>query len=269
MFKLLLRLIIVFVICYFIYVLVYPLTVDVSSLKKKNPELTAMMKYRVKQWQKEGKQINIKKQWVSLNSISPYLVKAVLIGEDDKFYRHSGFDIEGIKKAIEKDIKERKLKYGGSTITQQLAKNLYLSPSKNPARKIQEAIITWRLERTLSKKRILEIYLNIAEWGEGVFGVEAASNYHFGKPAMDLSPMEAARLAAALPNPIKYSPSGNSKFVERRANVIYFIMQKRGIIKEEFTEPEKNEIEPDLHEKKKEDKVIPKDVQESVQFLSK
>ncbi|MCX7988732.1 MAG: monofunctional biosynthetic peptidoglycan transglycosylase [Thermodesulfovibrio sp.] len=249
MFKWFLKLIVFFVLIYLSYIIIYPFTVDVSSLKKKNPSITAMMNYRLEQWQREGKKITLKKQWVSIERISPYLVKAVLIGEDDKFYRHSGFDIEAIKKAIERDIKEKKLKYGGSTITQQLAKNLYLSPSKNPVRKIQEAIITWRLERTLSKKRILELYLNIAEWGEGVFGAEAASRYHFGKSAFELNPMEAARLAAALPNPIKYSPSGNSKFIEKRANLIYFIMQKRGIIKEEFTETQKDESAPALQER--------------------
>lgn len=264
-----LKLIIVFAMCYFIYIIAYPLTVDVSSFKKKNPEVTAMMKYRIKQWQEQGKKIKIKKQWVSLSSISPYLVKAVLIGEDDKFYSHSGFDIEAIKKAIERDIKERRLKYGGSTITQQLAKNLYLSPSKNPVRKLQEAIITWRLEKNLSKKRILELYLNIAEWGEGIFGAEAASRYYFGKSASELNPTEAARLAAALPNPVKYSPSGNSKFIEIRANLIYFIMRKRGIIQEEFTESEKNGTEPALKEKQQDDEHIFKDAQESVQSPSK
>lgn len=237
--------------------MVYPLTVDVSLLKKKNPEITAMMKYRMKQWQKEGKKIRIKKQWIPLNRISPYLVKAVLIGEDDKFYHHSGFDIEGIKKAIEKDIKEKKLKYGGSTITQQLAKNLYLTPSKNPVRKIQEAIITWRIEKTISKKRILELYLNIAEWGEGIFGAEAASKHHFGKSASQLTAMEAARLAACLPNPVKYNPSSNTKFVEKRANLIYFIMQKRGIIKEEYIETEKEETESAWQDKKEETEQIP------------
>ncbi|WP_460176844.1 monofunctional biosynthetic peptidoglycan transglycosylase [Thermodesulfovibrio hydrogeniphilus] len=251
MFKWIFRVILFGLACYLVYIFIYPFTVDVSSLKKKNPKLTAMMKYRMEQYKKEGKSIQIKQYWVSLNRISPYLVKAVLIGEDDKFYKHSGFDIEGIKKAIEKDIKEKKLKYGGSTISQQLAKNLYLSPSKNPIRKIQEAIITWRLERTLSKKRILELYLNIAEWGEGIFGAEAAARYHFGKSASALTAWEAARLAASLPNPIKYSPSGNSKFVERRARLIYFIMQKRGIIKEEYTQPEENEKEPALVEPQK------------------
>lgn len=269
MIKLFFKLIFIILLGYIIYIFIYPLTVDVSFLKKKAPELTAMMKHRMKQWQEKGKKIRLQKQWVSIDRISPYLVKAVLIGEDDKFYKHSGFDIEGIKKAIEKDIKEKKLKYGGSTITQQLAKNLYLTPSKNPVRKIQEAIITWRLERTLSKKRILELYLNIAEWGEGVFGAEAASRYHFGKSAIELSPMEAARLAAALPNPIKYSPSGNSKFIEKRTSLIYFIMQKRGIIKAEFTEPEKNDSQPVFQEKIEEEQMIPKDSSESVQNLSK
>ncbi len=248
MFKNFFRLILLILIIYFFYVLIFPFTVDVSSLRRKPPELTAMMKHRIAQWQKEGKKVTIKKYWVSLNRISPYLVKALLIAEDDKFYRHSGFDIEGIKKAIEKDIKERKLKYGGSTITQQLAKNLYLSPSKNPIRKLQEAIITWRIEKNLSKKRILELYLNIAEWGEGIFGAEAAARHHFGKSASDLSAWEAARLAAALPNPIKYNPSGNSKFIEKRAQLIYFIMQKRGIIKEEYTKTEKEEETPAFKE---------------------
>lgn len=248
MFKWLVRLIILSVAFYVGYVVIYPFTVDVSSLKRKNPQITAMMKFRMKQWQEEGKKIQIKKHWVSIDRISPYLVKAVLIGEDDKFYKHSGFDLEGIKKAIEKDIREKKLKYGGSTITQQLAKNLYLSPSKNPVRKIQEAIITWRIEKTLTKKRILELYLNIAEWGEGIFGAEAAARNYFGKSASELAPMEAARLAAALPNPIKYSPVGNSKFIEKRASLIYFIMQKRGIIKEEYTDTEKGETEATVRE---------------------
>lgn len=242
MFRWLIRLLILLLIFYLVYVVAYPFFVDVSFLKNKNPELTAMMKYRIKQWEKEGKNIKISKIWIPLNRISPYLVKAVLISEDDKFYRHSGFDIEGIKKAIEKDLKEKKFKYGGSTITQQLAKNLYLNPTKNPVRKIQEAIITWRIEKTLSKKRILEIYLNIAEWGQGIFGAEAASRYYFGKSASGLTPMEAARLASVLPNPIKYSPVKSSKFVERKANLIYFIMQKRGIIKEEYEEVDEESL---------------------------
>lgn len=241
MFKWFIRLFIGALILYFIYIFGYSFLVDVPSLKDKNPKLTAMMEYRINQWEREGKKIKINQIWVSLNRISPYLVKAVLISEDDKFYRHYGFDIEGMKKAIEKDLKAKKFKYGGSTITQQLSKNLYLNPTKNPVRKIQEAIITWRIERSLSKKRILELYLNIAEWGQGIFGAEAASRYYFGKSASQLSPMEAARLAAVLPNPIKYNPTSDSGFVVRKAGLIYFIMQKRGIIKEEY----KEEVEED------------------------
>ncbi len=164
----------------------------------------------------------------------------MLIGEDDKFYKHEGFDFDGIKKALEKNLKEGKLKYGGSTISQQLAKNLYLSPSKNPIRKIQEAILTIRLENTLSKKRILELYLNVAEWGEGIFGAEAAARHYYGKSAKYLTPWEAARLVAVLPNPLKYNPLKHQPYVEKRSRLIYFIMKKRGIIKEEYQDVEKD-----------------------------
>lgn len=224
---------------FLLYLIGYPLLIEVSHLRYENPTLTAMMKYRMEQREKQGKNIKIKQIWVPLNSISPYMIKAVLIAEDDKFFKHEGFDFEAIEKAIERNLKEGKLKYGGSTISQQVAKNLFLNPSKNPIRKIQEAIITIRLEKTLSKKRILEIYLNIAEWGEGIFGVEAASRHYFGKSAKYLTPWEAARLAAVLPNPLKYNPLGNQPYVEKRSKLIYMIMKKRGIIKEEYQEIEK------------------------------
>jgi monofunctional biosynthetic peptidoglycan transglycosylase len=164
------------------------------------------------------------------------MVKAVIIAEDDKFWSHQGFDFDAIEKAIEKDIKRGAFKYGGSTISQQLAKNLYLSPSKNPLRKITEALITWRMEKTLSKRRILELYLNVAEWGEGVFGVEAASQRYYGKSSALLSAEEAARLAAVLPNPRKYAVNGTSRFVQKRAEVIYNIMVKRGIVVPDYEE---------------------------------
>lgn len=224
----------------FTYVFIYPFFIEISHLKKENPKLTAMMKLRIKQWEERGRELKIYQIWTPLNHISPYLVKAVLIAEDDKFYKHEGFDFEAIKKAIEKNLKEGKLKYGGSTISQQVAKNLFLNPSKNPIRKIQEAILTWRIEKTLSKKRILEIYLNIAEWGEGIFGIEAASRHYFGKTSYALTPWESAYLAAVLPNPLKYSPIKPSGYVKKRASLIYFIMKKRGIIKEEFLEVEEN-----------------------------
>jgi len=222
---------------------VYP---DVSQLKKTNPKKTAMMEFREEQWQSEGKKYKINQKWVPLRAVSPYLVKAVLISEDDKFWKHEGFDYEAIQKAIEKDIKSKKLKLGGSTISQQLAKNLYLSPSKNPVRKIREAIITWRMERELSKKRILELYLNVAEWGDrGIFGAEAAARHYYGKPASALGPEEAARLAAVLPNPRKFNPLGAQKYVLRRSNLIYSIMVRRGIVVPEYEEVEESK-EPDV-----------------------
>jgi len=195
------------------------------------------MEYREKEWQRQGKKYTIQQKWVSLSRISPYLIKAVLIAEDDKFWSHEGFDYEAIQKAIEKDIKAKKFKLGGSTISQQLAKNLYLSPAKNPVRKIIEAIITWRIERALSKKRILELYLNVVEWGDGgIFGIETASRHYYGKPASELDPEEASRLAAVLPNPRKFNPIGNSRYVTHRSNLIYGIMVRRGIIVPEYEE---------------------------------
>jgi monofunctional biosynthetic peptidoglycan transglycosylase len=224
---------------------VYP---DVSALKKKNPKKTAFMSYREKEWKRDGKKHRVKQKWVSLKGVSPYLVKAVLISEDDKFWSHEGFDYEAMQKAIEKDVKAKKFKLGGSTISQQLAKNLYLSPSKNPIRKIREAIITWRMERALSKRRILELYLNVAEWGDsGIFGIETASRKYYGKSAADLGPEEASRLASVLPNPRRFNPIGSQRYVIHRSNLIYNIMVRRGIVVpeyEEVSEPGENTDEP-------------------------
>ena len=207
---------------------------DVSRLKRENPKRTALMELREREWKDKGRKVALRQKWVPLRSVSPYLVKAVIIAEDDKFWSHSGFDIDAMQKAFEKDLKEKKLRFGGSTISQQLAKNLYLSPSKNPLRKIKEAVITWRLERTLPKKRILEIYLNVAEWGEGIFGVEAASEQYYGKPASSLNAGEAARLAAVLPNPRRFRADSNSRYVEKRSRIIYDIMARRGIVIPEY-----------------------------------
>jgi monofunctional biosynthetic peptidoglycan transglycosylase len=210
---------------------VYP---DVSALRRANPQKSAFMKYRESEWQQQGKKKKIVQRWVPLSRISPYVIKAVIIAEDDKFWSHEGFDFDAIQKAIEKDLKQKKFKVGGSTISQQLAKNLFLSPSKNPIRKLKEAVLTWRLERSLSKKRIIEIYLNVAEWGDGLFGVEAAAQHYYGKPASDLSAMESARLAAVLPNPRRYDPTGSGRYVAYRSELIYQIMVRRGIVIEEY-----------------------------------
>ena len=212
---------------------VYP---DITILKQENPLKTSFMKYREKERNEKGKKHKIWQVWVPYKRISPHLVKAVLIAEDDKFWRHEGFDYESIEKAMIKNLKERKFVVGGSTITQQLAKNLYLTPSKNPLRKIREAFLAIRLEFTLSKRRILELYLNVAEWGKGIFGIEAASRYYYGKPASRLNAYEASRLAAVLPNPRKYNPKGKSKYVENRSRIIRNIMVKRGIVIKDFSD---------------------------------
>lgn len=217
---------------------VYP---DVSTLIKENPKKTSFMEFREREWEREGKKIKIRQVWTPLPRISTYLVKAVLIAEDDKFWSHEGFDFDALQKAIETDIKQRKFKSGGSTISQQLAKNLYLTPSRNPVRKIKEVIITYRIERNLSKKRILELYLNVAEWGEGIFGIEAASRNYYRKSASELTPEEAARLATVLPNPRMYNPLGNSNYVENRSRIIYGVMVKRGIVVTESGEIESKE----------------------------
>ena len=216
-----------------VYLLLMP---DLAKLKKENPKKTALMEYREKKLREKGRKYRVDQSWVPYSKISPYLIKAVLIAEDDKFWNHEGFDYEGIQKAIEKDLKAKKFKFGGSTITQQLARNLFLSPEKSLTRKISEAVITWRMEKALSKRRILELYLNVAEWGEGIFGAEAASRYYFGKPSSELAPEEAARLAATLPNPRRYRPVGDQQYVINRSNLIYSIMIQRGIVIPEYKE---------------------------------
>ena len=214
--------------------LVYP---DVGLLVEKNPAKTAFMESREAEWQRDGlKDKKIKQKWVPLGQVSQNLIKAVLIGEDDKFWHHEGFDYQAIERAIEKNIMAKKFKMGGSTISQQLAKNLYLSPSKNPVRKIKEAILTWRLEKTLSKRRILELYVNVAEWGDGIFGIGQAARHYYGVSAASLTARQASKLAAILPNPILYSPKGSSRYVRNRSNIIYAIMRKRGIVVPDYRE---------------------------------
>lgn len=216
---------------------------DIKKLEKSNPIPTAFMEYRMAQWKENGEEKKITQKWVPLKKISPYVIKAVLISEDDKFWKHEGFDAEALESAFEKNLKSGKFGFGGSTISQQLSKNIYLSPSKNPIRKIKEAIITYKIEKNISKKRIIEMYLNIAEWGDGIFGIEAAARHYFHKSAKNLTAREAAKLASVLPNPIIYNPIGNQKFVVKKSNRIYKIMQKRGLVIPEFKEIMKVEIE--------------------------
>lgn len=209
---------------------------SVSYLKKTNPAKTALMEIREAEWAAKGSKRRANLVWRPVSAISPYLIKAVIISEDDKFYEHDGFDFDAMKEAVEKDIKAGRFKAGGSTISQQLAKNLFLTPTKSPLRKVKEALITWRIEHSLSKRRIIELYLNIVEWGDGTFGAEAAAQRYFGKSAADLTPMEACRLAVVLPSPRKLNPVGDSQYVSTRAEFIHAIMIRRGIIEPEYEE---------------------------------
>ncbi len=222
---------------------VYP---DVGELAKKNPAKTAFMEWREAQWAEKGEKKKITQRWVPIGQVSPLLIKAVLIGEDDKFYQHEGFDYEAMEQAFEKNIKTGRFASGGSTISQQLTKNLFLSPEKSLTRKVKEAILTWRMENTLSKRRILELYVNVAEWGDGIFGVEAAARHYFHKPASQLSSMEAARLASVLPNPIRFNAVGDQKYVTFRSGLIHSIMVRRGVAVEGFQEVMEAKDEPGL-----------------------
>lgn len=190
---------------------------DVQVLARTNPETTAFIELRRASARGGRQAFELKWSWKRLGDISPYLRHAVINAEDARFWEHEGVDWEAVKKAAEHNWEEGRLARGASTITQQVAKNLYLTPSRNPLRKLRELLIAWRLEDHLSKRRLLEIYLNVAEWGEGVFGAEAAAQHWFGCPAARLSPAQAARLAVALPSPRRFSPRHRSSLLDRKA----------------------------------------------------
>jgi monofunctional biosynthetic peptidoglycan transglycosylase len=185
-----------------------------------NPDTTRFMEIRLGELQAKDPKAQLKKQWVSYEKISPHLKRAIIAAEDAKFVDHEGFDWEGIQKAIEKNQKKGKVVAGGSTISQQLAKNLFLSPAKTPWRKAEEALITLMLEAIWSKQRILEVYLNVIEWGNGVFGAEAAARHYYGVAANQLAPEQAAKLAGMVPNPRFYDRNRNAQGLARKAGVI-------------------------------------------------
>ncbi len=214
---------------------------SISSLRTENPMTSSMIEYRLSEERSEGKEQRKFMIWMPMEQISPNLQRAVLAGEDSRFFEHNGFDWEAINKAWDEAVKEGEkeakeegdydpndwippmpsFKRGASTITQQLAKNLYLSEDRNFLRKGREAVYTYFLERDLSKKRILEIYLNIIEWGDGIYGAEAASRNYFKKSASSLTREEAAYLSAMIPSPLNvFNPSKNKKRVVRRQRAI-------------------------------------------------
>ncbi len=185
-----------------------------------NPESTAFMDARLEVIQERRPDAKLQQQWVPYARISNHLKRAVIAAEDSKFVEHEGFDWVGIETAFEKNLKKGKIVAGGSTISQQLAKNLFLSGHRTPWRKAQEAVITFMLEKLMSKRRILEIYLNVIEWGEGVFGAEAAARHYFHGNARALGPAQAARLAAMIPNPRFYDVHRSTRYLNRHAATI-------------------------------------------------
>jgi monofunctional biosynthetic peptidoglycan transglycosylase len=193
---------------------------DVRSLRSDAPTTTAFMELRAREATRKGQKPRREYRWVSYERISPNLKRAVIVAEDSRFWAHQGIDVEEIEKSIEINLSRGTFARGASTITQQLAKNLYLSPSKNPARKLRELLITRRLEAELSKKRILELYLNIIEWGDGVYGAEAASRRYFGTSALELGPDQSALLAAAIINPRVLNPARPSRRLLARQRLI-------------------------------------------------
>lgn len=213
----------------------------ISSLRTENPTTSSLIEYRISEAKAEGREPKKYMIWTNMDQISPHLQRAVLAGEDSRFFQHNGFDWEAIEKAWDEAVKEGEkeaktegdydpndwippmpsFKRGASTITQQLAKNLYLSEERNFLRKGREAVYTYFLERQLSKKRILELYLNVIEWGDGVYGAEAAARTYFKKSASNLTRDEAAFLAAMIPSPLNvFNPAKNRKRVVRRQRVL-------------------------------------------------
>ncbi len=201
---------------------------DISDLVRRDPTRTAFMTYGAEAARIRGRQFKILQHWVSLKDISPDILHAVVVAEDGTFWTNHGFDWYELKESIQRDVQEGTAVRGASTITQQLVKNLYLSPSKNPLRKFKEWILTWWMDRKLSKSRILELYLNVIEWGYGVYGVDAASMYYFGKSSQDLTRSEAARLAAIIPSPKEHVADTDNQYVLRRAQIILNRMEARG-----------------------------------------
>ena len=199
---------------------------DVKTLARRNPPSTAFIdRYRTQQ-REAGKPVRLAWTWTAYEAIAPSLKRAVLVAEDIRFFSHRGFEPAEWRDAVERAIERQEMPRGASTITQQLAKNLWLTPSRNPLRKMKEAVLTWQLERSLPKRRILELYLNVAEFGPGIYGAEAASRHYFRKRAADLDDDEAAQLAAALPMPQTWHPGAGARAYRRYVETIRRRMEK-------------------------------------------
>jgi monofunctional biosynthetic peptidoglycan transglycosylase len=205
----------------------------VAWLAAKNPKTTALIEQRRAEARKAGRSFHPRQAWVAFGRISPHLVEAVLVSEDARFYAHGAFDWQELRAAAAEDLEHRRFLRGGSTLTQQLAKNLFLGTEKSLTRKAKEAILAAKLDQRLSKRRQLTLYLNVAEWGDGLFGAEVAAQAHFGVAAADLGVAQSAVLAAMLPHPRRCSPSHPTRSLERRSRRILDRLLEAGRIDSE------------------------------------
>jgi monofunctional biosynthetic peptidoglycan transglycosylase len=203
---------------------------EVRALAHRNPGKTRLMLQREEEARARGRRLRTLQTWVPLTEVSRHLIHAVLASEDQKFFGHEGVDWEAIEESIGKDLEKRRFARGGSTITQQLAKNLFFGTRKSLTRKARELVVAWWLEHDLSKVRILTLYLNVIEWGDGVYGCEAASRYWFGKPASELDQAEAASLAAMIPNPRRLNPRVSPARLERATRRVLWLMAQAGYL---------------------------------------
>lgn len=211
--RILLSILFVIVLMLAVYIMIQISIPDVNPLINNNPSTTALMEQRKEEEKEVGKKIRIRQQWVSFGQIPKLLKKTVRISEDANFYFHEGIDLDELKESIKKNWEKGEFARGASTLTQQLAKNLYLSTEKSIWRKVKEFFITRELESTLSKNRIFHLYLNVIEYGRGIFGVAAASRYYFGKSVSELNDEEIIRLTAVIPKPLSVRPDQNSKWL--------------------------------------------------------
>lgn len=193
---------------------------SIAKLQTENPVETSFMRQRMAEAAEEGTRLKIVHQWVPLSKVPKHVRDAIIVAEDGMFYVHAGVDWHEVWESVDASLNRGKAIRGASTITQQLAKNLYLSSAKTPMRKFKELIIAYQLEAQLSKKRILELYVNVIEWGRGVFGIEAAARTYFGKSVRWLTREEAARLAVVIPSPLRYRPDSNSRYVLRKKQIL-------------------------------------------------
>jgi monofunctional biosynthetic peptidoglycan transglycosylase len=207
-----------------------PPRAEVRALAKTRPGKTSLMRQREREAAREGRKPRFSQTWVPLSRMSNDLLHAVLASEDQRFFSHRGIDWTALRESVEDDVERRRLWRGGSTLTQQLAKNLFFGTSRTPVRKARELLVTRWLEEDLTKLRILTLYLNVIEWGDGVYGCEAAARHWYGKSASALSAGEAAGLVAMIPNPLRINPQRSPRWFQRARERVLGLMERSGYL---------------------------------------